>query len=166
MLILQKSNRDKAIPCLYVREEIVASFNRVILAGNLTKDPELRHIPSGQPVVHFTVAVNRIFITQTGEKKEEVSFIPIIVWGKHAENCNKYLSKGKPVLLEGRIQQRSWVTTSGEKRSILEVVADRVQFLGKIETQERYGDEYPETNKNDMGYPPSYEDDKGDDVPF
>ncbi|MDI6780664.1 MAG: single-stranded DNA-binding protein [bacterium] len=144
----------------------MANYNRVILAGNLTRDPELRHIPSGQPVVHFGVAVNRNFITQTGEKKEEVSFIPIIVWGKQAESCNKYLSKGSPVLLEGRIQQRSWVTTSGEKRSVLEVVADRVQFLGRRDAHEGYGDEYQETNKSDMGYPPSYEDDKGDDVPF
>ncbi len=142
----------------------MANYNRVILAGNLTRDPELRHIPNGQPVVHFTVAVNRNFITQTGEKKEEVSFIPIIVWGKQAESCNKYLTKGKPVLLEGRIQQRSWVATTGEKKSILEVVADRVQFLGRKD--DGYGDEYQETNRTDMGYPPSYEDDKSDDVPF
>lgn len=144
----------------------MANYNRVILAGNLTKDPELRHIPNGQPVLHFTVAVNRNFITQTGEKKEEVSFIPIVVWGKQAESCNKYLSKGSPVLLEGRIQQRSWVTTSGEKRSILEVIADRVQFLSSKNAQEGYGNEYQEINKSDGGYPSSYEDDKGDDVPF
>ncbi len=144
----------------------MANYNRVILAGNLTRDPELRHIPSGQPVVHFTVAVNRNFITQTGEKKEEVSFIPIIVWGKQAESCNKYLSKGRPVLLEGRIQQRSWVATTGEKRSILEVVADRVQFLGSKDTQEGYRDESQDTGRNDGGYLSSYEDDKGDDVPF
>ncbi|MEK7273948.1 MAG: single-stranded DNA-binding protein [Candidatus Desantisbacteria bacterium] len=143
----------------------MANYNRVILAGNLTRDPELRHIPSGQPVVHFTIAVNRNFITQTGEKKEEVSFIPIIVWGKQAESCNKYLNKGRPVLLEGRIQQRSWVATTGEKKSILEVVADRVQFLGGRK-DDGCGDEYQETNKTDMGYPHSYEDDKGDDVPF
>ncbi|MBU0700351.1 single-stranded DNA-binding protein [bacterium] len=144
----------------------MANYNRVILAGNLTKDPELRHIPSGQPVVHFTVAVNRNFMTQTGEKKEEVSFIPVVVWGKQAESCNKYLSKGRPVLLEGRIQQRSWVATSGEKRSVLEIIADRVQFLGSGRKDEGYGDEYPEASKSEGGYPSSYEDDKGDDVPF
>ncbi|MFH1861166.1 MAG: single-stranded DNA-binding protein [bacterium] len=144
----------------------MANCSIVVLAGNLTKDPELRHIPSGQSVVHFAVAVNHEYTTQAGEKKKEVSFIPVVVWGKQAESCNKYLSKGSPVLIEGRIQQRSWVSPSGEKRSILEVIANRVQFLGSGRKEEGSGDEYPESNRSEGSYPSSYEDDKGDDVPF
>jgi len=142
----------------------VASYNRVILVGNLTRDPELRHIPSGQPVVHFDLAVNHTYTTQNGEKKDEVSFIRITVWGKQAENCNKYLSKGKPVLVEGRLQQRSWTTKEGEKRNAIDVVADRVQFLGGRDTSGGH-DEYPEMNKGSESAP-SYEDDKYGDVPF
>ncbi|MFH1897964.1 MAG: single-stranded DNA-binding protein [Candidatus Desantisbacteria bacterium] len=142
----------------------MASYNRVILAGNLTRDPELRQIPSGQSVVHFDLAINRNFITQSGEKKDEVLFVRITVWGKQAENCNKYLSKGKPVLVEGRLQQRSWVTPSGEKRSAIDVVADSVQFLGGRDSSGGH-DEYPEMNKGNEGAP-SYEDDKYGDVPF
>lgn len=106
------------------------NYNRVILAGNLTRDPELRYIPSGQAVTNFTVAINRNYITQAGERREETNFIPVVVWGKQAENCNQYLSKGSPVLVEGRLQQRSWETQEGQKRTIIEVVADRVVFLG------------------------------------
>ncbi|MEW6097121.1 MAG: single-stranded DNA-binding protein [bacterium] len=108
----------------------MANYNRVILAGNLTRDPELRYIPTGQPVTNFTVAINRNYTTQTGERREETSFIPIVVWGKQAETCNQYLSKGRAVLVEGRLQQRSWENQEGQKRSTIEVVADRVVFLG------------------------------------
>lgn len=109
---------------------MAASFNKVLLMGNLTRDPELRYIPSGQPVTSFTVAVNRSFTGQTGEKKEEVSFIRIVVWGKLAEICNEYLKKGRPVFVEGRLQSRSWEAQDGSKRSTIEVVAQNVQFLG------------------------------------
>lgn len=108
----------------------MANYNRVILAGNLTRDPELRYIPSGQPVTNFTVAINRNYTTQSGERREETSFIPIVVWGKQAETCNQYLTKGRAVLVEGRLQQRSWENQEGQRRSIIEVVADRVVFLG------------------------------------
>ena len=109
---------------------MAASFNKVLLMGNLTRDPELRYIPSGQPVTSFTVAVNRSYTGQTGEKKEEVSFIRIVVWGKLAEICNEYLKKGRPVFVEGRLQSRSWEAQDGTKRSMIEVVAQSVQFLG------------------------------------
>ncbi|MFA5148821.1 MAG: single-stranded DNA-binding protein [Candidatus Omnitrophota bacterium] len=108
----------------------MASLNKVFLIGNLTRDPELRYIPSGSAVTTFTVAVNRVY-TQQGEKKEEVSYIKVVVWAKMAETCGEYLSKGSPVFVEGRIQSRSWETPQGEKRSAVEVIAERVQFLGK-----------------------------------
>jgi single-strand DNA-binding protein len=108
----------------------MANFNRVILLGNLTRDPELRYTPNNAPVCSFDLAVNRSYTTQAGERREEVCFITIVAWGKQAETCAEYLSKGRPALVEGRLTQRSWETPEGQKRSKHEVVADRVQFLG------------------------------------
>jgi single-strand DNA-binding protein len=109
----------------------MASFNKVLLMGNLTRDPELRYIPSGTAVVKFGLAVNRDYLDkQSGEKKESVCFVDITVWGKQAETCNQYLTKGRPVFIEGRLEFSSWETKEGDKRSKLEVVAERVQFLG------------------------------------
>ena len=116
----------------------MASLNKVFLIGNLTRDPELRYIPSGSAVTTFTVAVNRVYVQQ-GEKKEEVSFIKVVVWAKMAETCGEYLSKGSPVFVEGRIQSRSWETPQGEKRSAVEVVAERVQFLGRAKGGKQEG---------------------------
>jgi single-strand DNA-binding protein len=107
----------------------MASLNRVLLIGNLTRDPELRYIPSGSAVATFTVAVNRVYKTQTGEKKEQASFVRIVVWGRRAEVCGEYLSKGSPVFVEGRLQSREWEGQDGQKRYALEVIADNVQFL-------------------------------------
>lgn len=108
-----------------------ASFNRVFILGNLTRDPELRYIPSGQAVTTFTVAVNRSYVAASGEKKEEVSFIRVVVWGRHAEICNEYLRKGSSVFVEGRLQSRSWDAPDGTKRSTIEVVSQSVQFVGR-----------------------------------
>ncbi|MGB2599827.1 MAG: single-stranded DNA-binding protein [Candidatus Omnitrophota bacterium] len=134
---------------------MAASLNKVFLMGNLTRDPELRYVPSGAAVANFTVAVNRPYKDSTGEKKEEVSFIRVVVWGKMAEICGEYLSKGRPVLVEGRMKSRAWEDQSGQKRSTLEVVANSVQFLGSrtakqqeapagevgsIDLNEEYGD--------------------------
>ena len=110
---------------------MAASLNRVMLIGNLTRDPELRYIPSGQAVATFTVAVNRNYMANTGEKKEEVSFIRVVVWAKRAEVCHEYLKKGSPVFVEGRLQSRSWDAPDGTKRSTIEVIAQNVQFLGR-----------------------------------
>ena len=107
----------------------MANLNKVFIIGNLTRDPELRYIPSGSAVATFTVAVNRVFKSQTGEKKEQVSFIRVVVWGRRAEVCGEYLSKGSPVFVEGRLQSRDWETQDGQKRSTTEVVADNIQFL-------------------------------------
>ena len=107
----------------------MASLNKVFLIGNITRDPELRYVPSGSAVATFTVAVNRVFKTQTGEKKEQVSFVRIVAWGRRAEVCGEYLSKGSPVFVEGRLQSREWEAQDGQKRSTIEVIADNVQFL-------------------------------------
>lgn len=107
----------------------MATLNKVFLIGNLTRDPELRYIPSGSAVVTFTVAVNRVYKTQTGEKKEQTSFIRVVVWGRRAEVCGEYLSKGSPVFVEGRLQSRDWETQDGQKRNTVEVIADNIQFL-------------------------------------
>lgn len=106
----------------------MVTFNRVILAGNLVRDPEIRYLPSGLSVTSFGIAVNSRY-KQNNELKEEVSFFDIVVFGKMGENCAEYLSKGRPVLVEGRLRQRRW-ETDGAKRSKIEVVADGVQFLG------------------------------------
>ena len=114
---------------------MAASLNRVLLIGNLTRDPELRYIPSGQGVATFTIACNRTYTGTTGEKKEDVSFIRCVVWGKRAEVCNEYLRKGSPVFVEGRLQSRSWDAPDGTKKSAVEVVAMNVQFLGRGDRQ-------------------------------
>jgi len=107
----------------------MASLNKIFIMGNLTRDPELRYVPSGTAVATFTVAVNRVYTSQAGEKKEEVSFIRVVVWGRRAEVCGEYLSKGSPVFVEGRLQSRSWEAQDGQKRNTIEVIADNVQFL-------------------------------------
>jgi single-strand DNA-binding protein len=108
-----------------------ASLNKVLLIGNLTRDPELRYIPSGQAVTSFTIAVNRTYLDQNNEKKEEASFIRVVTWGKRAEVCNEYLKKGSSVFVEGRLQSRSWEAQDGAKRTTIEVVAQNIQFLSK-----------------------------------
>lgn len=102
-------------------------MNKVVLIGRLTKDPELRYTPSGAAVATFTLAVNRTFANQQGEK--EADFIPIVVWNKQAENCANYIGKGSQVALDGRIQVRSYETQEGQRRWVTEVVAGSVQFL-------------------------------------
>jgi single-strand DNA-binding protein len=108
----------------------MASFNKVILLGNLTRDPELRHTPAGMPVCSFDLAVNRSYTTKAGERREEACFITVVVWDKQAQTCAEYLVKGRQVLVEGRLQHRSWETQDGQKRTKHEVVAERVQFVG------------------------------------
>lgn len=113
------------------------SINQVVIAGNLTRDPELRSLPSGQNVASFSIAVNRHFQKDGGEKVEEVSYVKIVAWAKLAEICNEYLKKGSPVLVSGRIQSRSWEAEDGSKRSATEVVASNVQFLSTGKKQEK-----------------------------
>jgi single-strand DNA-binding protein len=107
----------------------MASLNRVFLMGNLTRDPELRYLPSGTAVATFTLAVNRVYKLPSGEKKEEVSFIRVVTWARQAETASEYLKKGSPVFVEGRLQSKNWETPDGQKRSSIEVNALNLQFL-------------------------------------
>jgi single-strand DNA-binding protein len=111
-------------------------YTKAIVMGNLTRDPELKYLPSGTAVVNFTVAINRSYKDHSGETKEETSFLPVVVWGKQAENCNQYLKKGRPVFIDGDLRQRSWEDKEGQKRSIVEIHAFTVQFLGGRPTEE------------------------------
>ena len=118
----------------------MASYNRVILMGNLTKDPEVRFLPSGRAVAAIGLAMSSRYRTQDGQEKEEVCFVNCEVYGKQAENCGKYLSKGRQVLIEGRLRYEQW-EKDGHKRNALKVLADRVQFLGGGRTGEGAGGE-------------------------
>ncbi|MFT5207376.1 MAG: single-strand DNA-binding protein [Candidatus Omnitrophota bacterium] len=121
----------------------MASFNRVFLMGNLTRDPELKYIPSGSAVATFSLAINRVYRLQTGEKKEETTFLRIVVWGKMGENCAQYLKKGSAAFVEGRVVARNWDAPDGSKRTTTEVIATAVQFLnsktGVAVSEEGYG---------------------------
>ena len=117
----------------------MASFNKVLLMGNLTKDPELRYTPQGTAVANLRLAVNRRYRNKNQELKEEVCFITAVVWNKQAESCNQYLHKGSPVFVEGRLQTRSWEDSAGQKRSVVEVRAERVQFFGQGKGKEAAG---------------------------
>ncbi len=108
----------------------MASYNKVLLMGNLTKDPELRYTPQGAAVANLRMAVNRRYRDKNQELKEEVCFITAVVWNKQAETCNQYLHKGSSLFVEGRLQSRSWEDNTGAKRSVIEVKAERVQFMG------------------------------------
>ena len=126
----------------------MASYNKVLLMGNLTKDPELRYTPQGTAVVNLRLAVNRKYRNKDQELKEEVCFITAVVWNKQAETCNQYLHKGSGVFVEGRLQSRSWEDNAGAKRSVIEVRAERVQFMGapsaKTQSSQQPGQIEPE----------------------
>ena len=109
----------------------MASFNKVILMGNLTRDPELRYTPKGTAIAKIGLAVNRVWTNEAGEKKEDVTFIDVDVFGRTAENVGQYMRKGRPILVEGRLKLDQWDDkATGAKRSKLGVVAETVQFLG------------------------------------
>jgi len=110
----------------------MASFNKVILVGNVTRDPQLKRTPGGQAVTELGLAVNRFwFDKQSNTRKEETTFIDVTLWGRDAEVAAEYLSKGRPVLIEGRLQLDQWEDkASGQKRSKLRVVCERMQMLG------------------------------------
>jgi single-strand DNA-binding protein len=108
----------------------MASINRVVLVGNLTKDPELRHTPSGTAVCNLRLAVNTRRKDETGQWVDKPNYFDITVWGNQGERCAQYLSKGRPVGVDGRLEGREWETPEGNKRQAVEVVADSVQFLG------------------------------------
>jgi single-strand DNA-binding protein len=109
----------------------MASFNKVILLGNLTRDPEVRYTPKGTAVTELGMAVNRVYTAENGEKREETTFVDVTLWGRTAEIAGEYLKKGRPVFIEGRLQLDTWDDkTSGQKRSKLKVVGEGLQLIG------------------------------------
>jgi single-strand DNA-binding protein len=142
------------LPCLE-KEREMANLNKVFLIGNLTRDPELRYSPSGTAVAKFGLATNRTYKGQDGEKKEDVCFVDIVAFGKRAEFCANYFSKGKPIFIEGRLQFSTWETPEGQKRSRLEVMAEGIQFMGG-----------PKTGEGIAGEESSGNDGAEDDIPF
>src|ERR1700730_16039888 len=109
----------------------MASFNKVILLGNLTRDPEVRYTPKGTAVTELGMAVNRVYTAENGEKRDETTFVDVTLWGRTAEIAGEYLKKGRPVLIEGRLQLDTWDDKqSGQKRSKLKVVGEGLQLIG------------------------------------
>jgi single-strand DNA-binding protein len=141
---------------------MAANINRVVLVGNLTRDPELRHTPSGTPVCSLRLAVNSRRKDETGQWTEKPNYFSITVWGTQGENCAQYLSKGRPVAVDGRLDWREYQTQDGQKREAIEIVADSVQFLGGREGgEERQFVPASATAESDFG--PAAAD---DDIPF
>jgi single-strand DNA-binding protein len=109
---------------------MAASLNKVLLMGNLTRDPEVKYTPKGNAVGDLAIAINDSYKAQDGTIKETVTYVDIEVWGRQAETCKQYLTKGRPVFVEGQLRLDQWENPQGEKKSKLKVRADRVQFLG------------------------------------
>jgi single-strand DNA-binding protein len=109
---------------------MAASLNKVLLMGNLTRDPEVKYTPKGTAVGDLAIAINDTYKAQDGTIKETVTYVDIEVWGRAAENCKQYLTKGRPIFVEGQLRLDQWETPQGEKKSRMKVRADRVQFLG------------------------------------
>ena len=117
-------------------------FTKAILMGNLARDPEVRYTTTKQAVAKLTVAVSRQWKNKDGEVQDQADFIPVVVWGSQAENCEKYLRKGSSVLVEGRIQVRNYEATTGERRWVTEVVAQSVTFVGARKESEGFSGEH------------------------
>lgn len=105
------------------------SLNKVMLIGNLTRDPEMKTTPKGTAVGELSLAINETYKTQDGQDKETTTFVEVVTWGRLAENCQQYLAKGRPVFVEGKLQLDQWESKEGEKRSKMRVRAETVQFL-------------------------------------
>lgn len=143
------------------------SFNKVILIGNLTRDPELRFLPNGTAVAQVGIAVNRKWTSESGENKEEVTFVDVTLWGKTAENTAQYMQKGSSVMVEGRLQLDSWVDkNTNEKKTKLKVVGESVLFL----SGGKDSDDAPKTERTQRRQEPVVPDNAppadSDDVPF
>lgn len=110
---------------------VMLTLNKVIIAGRLTRKPQLRKTPNGIAVTDLLVALNREFTTLGGERQQEVCFVDVVVWGKQAESCAEFLDCSSPVFVEGRLQLDIWYAKDGEKRCKLRIAAERVQFLEK-----------------------------------
>jgi len=150
----------------------MASFNKVILAGNLTRDPELRYTPKGTAVARLTLAVNRTYTGEDGQKKEEVSFVDIDAWGRQAEVIAQYMKKGRPLLVEGRLKQDTWEDkNTKQKQSKLKVVLESFSFIDSNRADATGGSPAPSraAAAPAVSAPEVIEGDaprEGDDVPF
>ena len=149
----------------------MASYNKVILMGNLTRDPELRYLPSGAAVANFGLAMNETYTDrQTGEKKEEVCFVDVEAWGRQAEIANEYLQKGSSVFIDGSLRFDSWEADDGTKRSRLRVRAFRFQFIGGRQDGDG-GGAYDQASPASASPSPEFSGEEGqsttdDDIPF
>jgi single-strand DNA-binding protein len=136
----------------------MASYNRVLLMGNCTRDPEVRYTPKGTAVAELGLAVNRVYTADNGEKREEVTFIDVTLWGRQAEVAGEYLKKGRPVFIEGRLQMDTWDDKqTGQKRSKLKVVGEGMQLLGSRPDSEGGGGSRPAGNSPRSTPPPKKE---------
>jgi len=144
---------------------MAGNINRVVLVGNLTRDPELRHTPSGTAVCNLRLAVNTRRKDETGQWVDKPNYFDITVWGNQGERCAQYLAKGRPVAVDGRLEWREWETPEGNKRQAVDIVADTVQFLGGRGDGEGGGGYIPaEATATPAGdFPTSPTD---DDIPF
>src|SRR2546422_5876839 len=134
---------------------MAGSVNKVILIGNLGRDPEVLYTPSGQAVANFTVANNEACTDKAGQKQERTEWHRVVVWGKAAENCGEYLSKGRQVYVEGRLQTREWTNKEGAKQYTTEIVANQVTFLqGGERGQGRGASRSGGAPTDDFGPPP------------
>ena len=149
----------------------MASLNKVFLIGNLTRDPELRMTPKGTAICTFGLAVNRQFRDEAGGTREETTFVDLEAWGKTGELVSKYLTKGSPAMIEGRLRFDSWESKTGEKRNKLKVVVDNVQFLssrggGEGGPSEAAPERRQAAPQRETAAPESQANDVDDDVPF
>lgn len=140
-------------------------LNKVMIIGNLGADPELRYTSSGNPVCEIRVATKEVWKGRDGEKKDRTEWHRVVVWGKQGENVNKYLSKGRQVYVEGRIQTRSWQDQEGKKRYTTEIVANNVLFL-QSGPRKDYGDREESPPPVDDFDAPPVDSDTDDDIPF
>lgn len=143
----------------------LAELNRVFLIGRLTKDPEVRQTSNGTPVTNFTIAINRKYKSTAGELKEDTTYVGVVAWQKLAELCKQFLAKGRAVLVEGKMQNRSWETEDGQKRSTLEIRADRIEFLDRESRSDNTGSS-AEVTENQPVNTESASEKSDDDLPF
>lgn len=136
----------------------MVSINRMTIIGNLGSEPEMRFTPSGRPVTSFRIATNWRYTTGEGERKEETEWFSVVAWGKLAEQCNQFLTKGRLVYVEGRLRMRMWEGQDGQKRARNEIIADRVKFLDRQVTAPTSETKQDETEQ--------FGDIEPDDIPF
>ena len=145
----------------------MGSYNRVTLVGNLGADPELKSTQSGRSVCNLNIAINDVWKDKGGQKQERTDWFRCTVWGDQADNCAKFLSKGRQILVEGKLQNRTWEDKDGQKRYATDIVADRVVFLGGGERDRDTGSQVPRGADHDTGsqVPPNNDDDSNG-LPF